>query len=258
MTEDKPLAEPVAKKTAYVTWGPAVAIAFTLVVYFFTQILASIVLLAYAKIRGWDQATITSWTNTTVVQFAYVLLIEAATIGLVWWFVKRLKSSVRAIGLVKPKLRDIGYAFVGFGIYLPSLIVATLLITHFGPHINLDQQQQLGFESANNVRQLALVFMSLVVLPPLAEEILVRGFLYSGLKKKLPLWWAVVITSGIFAIAHLQIGSGAPLLWSAAIDTFILSLVLIYLREKTGSLWASIGLHMIKNLVAFSALFLFK
>jgi len=56
----------------------------------------------------------------------------------------------------------------------------------------------------------------------------------------------------------LQARSGQPLLWVAGIDTFILSLVLIYLREKTDSLYASIGLHMLKNTIAFLGLFVFK
>src|ERR1022692_4140912 len=34
-------------------------------------------------------------------------------------------------------------------------------------------------------------------------------------------------------------------------DTFLLSLVLVYLQEKTGKLWASMGLQMLKNLIAF-------
>jgi len=50
-------------------------------------------------------------------------------------------------------------------------------------------------------------------------------------------------------------GGAAGPLYIAALDTFILSLVLIYLREKTGSLWASITLHAVKNGVAFMALF---
>ncbi len=85
---------------------------------------------------------------------------------------------------------------------------------------------------------------------------MVRGFLYGSLKKQWPKIYAVLCTSALFAIAHLQFGSGAPLLWVAAIDTFILSLVLIYLRDKTGSLAASIMLHMLKNSLAFVALFL--
>jgi membrane protease YdiL (CAAX protease family) len=59
----------------------------------------------------------------------------------------------------------------------------------------------------------------------------------------------------LFAVAHLQFGSGAPLLWIAAIDTFVLSLFLIYLKDKTDSLWAPILLHMLKNFIAFMALF---
>jgi hypothetical protein len=86
---------------------------------------------------------------------------------------------------------------------------------------------------------------------------MVRGFLYSSLKKALPVVWAVVLTSGIFAIAHLSGGGATGPLYIAALDTFVLSLVLIYLREKTGGLWASITLHAIKNGIAFMALFVF-
>jgi membrane protease YdiL (CAAX protease family) len=59
----------------------------------------------------------------------------------------------------------------------------------------------------------------------------------------------------LFGVAHLQFGSGAPLLWVAALDTFTLSIVLCYLREKTGSVWAGVFLHAIKNAIAFVALF---
>jgi membrane protease YdiL (CAAX protease family) len=71
----------------------------------------------------------------------------------------------------------------------------------------------------------------------------------------MPVLSAALLTSAIFAAAHLpEGGSGGPL-YIAAIDTFILSLVLIYLRIKTGNLWASITLHALKNGVAFVALF---
>ncbi|HVX57224.1 MAG TPA: CPBP family intramembrane glutamic endopeptidase, partial [Candidatus Saccharimonadales bacterium] len=102
---------------------------------------------------------------------------------------------------------------------------------------------------------MTLTFISLVVLPPLAEEIMVRGFLYSSLKKALPTIWAVLITSGLFAAAHLPEGGASGPLYIGAIDTFVLSLVLIYLREQTGNLWASITLHACKNGFAFVTLF---
>jgi membrane protease YdiL (CAAX protease family) len=59
------------------------------------------------------------------------------------------------------------------------------------------------------------------------------------------------MTSFIFGAAHLELGSGSPLVWGAAIDTFLLSVVLVYLREKTGALYAGMLVHMLNNLIAF-------
>jgi membrane protease YdiL (CAAX protease family) len=120
----------------------------------------------------------------------------------------------------------------------------------------VEQSQELGFNPVGTV-ELILTFISLVILPPLVEELLMRGYLYTSLKKKLSKIAAALVTSVIFAAAHLQFGSGAPLLWVAAIDTFVLSLFLVSLREKTGGLWASMTLHATKNLIAFMSLFIF-
>jgi membrane protease YdiL (CAAX protease family) len=85
-----------------------------------------------------------------------------------------------------------------------------------------------------------------------------RGFLFTSLLKPAAVHLRRDLSPVVlFAAAHLQIGSGAPLLWTAAIDTFILSLVLCYLRYKTGSLWPGIFLHMLKNLLAFLVIFVF-
>ena len=83
-----------------------------------------------------------------------------------------------------------------------------------------------------------------------------RGFLYTGLRQWLPKVLAALVVSGLFGAAHLaEGGDGAPL-WIGAIDTFTLSLVMVFLREKTGNLWAGITLHTVKNAVAFVFVFL--
>jgi uncharacterized protein len=123
--------------------------------------------------------------------------------------------------------------------------------------LNVDQKQQIGFTGAHGFLPLLVTFLSLAVIPPLVEETVMRGFLFSSLRAKLALRTAVVITSVLFAIGHLQFGSGAPLLWIAALDTLTLSLFLIYLRQKTDSLWASILLHGLKNSLAFIFIFIY-
>lgn len=245
-------------KRGQINWTPLEAISFTLAIYFGAQIIGGLLAYAYPLIRGWSAQQIESWfSNNIYGQFFLVVVIEGLTIWLLYKFLKGRRANFRTIGLNrKPKWLDLGYVLLGFGAYFLLYVVAVNVVKALTPHLNLDQQQQIGFEGARNI-QLFFVFASLVVLPPFIEELLVRGFLYTGLKNKLPMIWAVLITGTLFAVAHLQAGSGVSLLWVAAIDTFILSTVLIYLKEKTGSLWASIGLHMLKNCLAFLSIFVF-
>ena len=137
-----------------------------------------------------------------------------------------------------------------FVLYIVGLVIAKALV----PSLNLEQEQEIGFSTNTQGAALLPVFISLVILPPITEEIVARGFLFGGLRTKLPFAVAATITSVLFAAAHLGEASEG-LLWIAAVDTFILSLVLCYLREKTGSLWPSIGVHALKNGLAFIVLF---
>jgi membrane protease YdiL (CAAX protease family) len=144
---------------------------------------------------------------------------------------------------------------MGLPVYLGIYLVAYAIIKHLVPGLNVNEKQQLGFNNISGAKEMILTFISLVILPPIGEEILFRGFLYSSLKKNLPIVVAVLGTCTIFAIGHLPEGGAAGPLYIAAIDTFVLSLVLIYLREKTGGLWASMTLHGLKNCIAFVALY---
>lgn len=239
-----------------VGWGPVVAVVVTIIIYFLSQFLGSVIVLLVAGFKGLEGEQLTSWLEQTGPQFFYISLVEATTLGVLALFIRHYKASFKTLGLTRPKWLDLAYTFIGFAIYLPILIAVMAAVKTWFPEVNLEQEQQIGFQSAQGLA-LIVVFISLVVLPPVTEEILARGFLYLGLRRKLPVIWAALITSFIFAAAHLQFGSGAPLLWAAAIDTFILSLVLVFLRHKTGRLWAPIGLHMLKNSLAFLALFIF-
>jgi hypothetical protein len=93
-----------------------------------------------------------------------------------------------------------------------------------------------------------------VIIAPIAEEVLFRGYLLGKLKKSVPIWLAILITSLLFGAFHL-VNSG-NYSWNLAIDTFALSIVLCSLRVLTGSIWASILLHMVKNGIAFYLFFI--
>ena len=161
------------------------------------------------------------------------------------------------MGVKRFRWLDIAYGVVGFLIYLGVLMIITSIIKAQAPDV-VNQRQNIGFDRHASGLTLVPIFMSLVVLPPLLEETIFRGFLYSGVRKYFPAVGATLLTSVVFAAAHLLGGETNALLWIAAIDTFLLSLTLCYLREKTGRLWAPMLVHGFKNLLAFSALFIFS
>ncbi|HET7059761.1 MAG TPA: CPBP family intramembrane glutamic endopeptidase [Candidatus Saccharimonadales bacterium] len=240
-----------------VPWNPWLGVLFVVVIYYVAEIVGGLVVSAYPYLHHWSHSRAVDWlTNSTIAQFIYILLAEGVILGALYFFLKGYRSSFKTIGLKRPRWRDAAYGLMAVPAYYLFYLLSVGVVTHFVPGLNVDQSQQIGFTDVQGALALVLTFISLVVLPPLTEEIMVRGFLYSSLKKGLPTLAAVLGTSLIFAAAHLPEGGAAGPLYIAALDTFILSLVLIYLREKTGGLWASITLHAIKNGIAFVSLFI--
>ncbi|WLD58024.1 CPBP family intramembrane metalloprotease [Salinispirillum sp. LH 10-3-1] len=94
-------------------------------------------------------------------------------------------------------------------------------------------------------KHLGLAF-ALIVLAPLIEELIFRGYLFTAWRHtKLGLWGTVILTSLIFTSIHAAQYSGLLLLY-----LFIFSVILGLAREKTGSIWAPIALHVLNNSIA--------
>ncbi|MGE4013413.1 MAG: lysostaphin resistance A-like protein, partial [Alphaproteobacteria bacterium] len=82
--------------------------------------------------------------------------------------------------------------------------------------------------------KLGLIAMAGLVVP-FAEELLFRGVLYTWLRQHLGFIAVAVITSALFAVAHL--------LPSRVIGFFVVGMFAAYLREKSNSIWPSVVLH---------------
>ena len=82
---------------------------------------------------------------------------------------------------------------------------------------------------------------SMIVMAPLVEELGYRGMIFTKLKKHIPVWAAVLISSVLFAIWHRNPGQIAA--------TFFMGILfsLIYLR--TGKLRYAMMLHSMSNLL---------
>lgn len=239
-------------------WSPPLAIVWTVGLFFGAQFVGALIVSLLPLLLGWSTDQTSQWLKgSAVAQFLIIAAIEAAVVVGLWGLLRIKGRNWRFIGVRKPKFGDLLAAVIGFAAYFGIYIVLAVLLRALLPQIDWEQKQQIGFSNTQTGFDLVLVFASLVLLPAIVEELLCRGFLYTALRGKLSFIPAAVATSVIFAVAHLQFGNNAPLLWVAAVDTFVLSMVLVYLREKRGSLVAPILLHMIKNSIAFLLLFVF-
>lgn len=246
-------------ETIKAPWSPLYAIVGSIGIYLGSLWITQIAISTFIQISGWTKEHIAYMFNHTVAaQFWSILTAETATLALLWVAIMRYPRNrwQKGIGLRRPKWRDLGFTILGVVAYIGVYTVVLTAINSFFK-VDANQAQELGFDHVVGTTNLLLTFASLVILPPIVEEIMFRGFLYGGLRSKLHFIPAALITSVIFAVPH-SAESSQGILWIAAIDTFSLSLVLCYLREKTGAVYAGIGLHAIKNAIAFAALYLIR
>jgi membrane protease YdiL (CAAX protease family) len=241
---------PTTGKKAGSFGAPWLVVLTTLAVFVLSQVLAGII--AVGLLTAGHKSTNLDTSNAA--QFIYILLAEALSIGLVYFVIRRRGLDLKAIGLGRrPAWRDLKHALIGFAAFYAILIIAGIIVSLFVPSIN-NEQQDVGFNTISTFSDSILAFAALVFLPPLGEETLVRGYLYSGLRARWKFWPALLLTSVLFGAAHLS-GSDSGLLWSGALDTFLLSGVLVFLREKTGALYAGMLVHALNNVIAFGVHF---
>lgn len=153
------------------------------------------------------------------------------------------KTDKKTLGLIDlPTSLDILLSLLSFFLYV---IVSGLILDLFKnfPWFQANQVQDVGFSRYLVGFDRIFAFISLVILAPIFEELIFRGWLYGKIRKKVSLVPAILIVSILFGVMHGQ--------WNVGVNVFALSLFLCGLREFTGTIYASILLHMIKNGLAF-------
>lgn len=83
------------------------------------------------------------------------------------------------------------------------------------------------------------LFLVGVIVAPLVEEIFFRGFLFQGFRQRYGWVAGLVISSAIFAAAHLDPVSLIP--------TFLLGAVMAYVYHRSNSVWPGVILHFLVN-----------
>lgn len=129
-------------------------------------------------------------------------------------------------------LRRINLPLVGWGLLL--MFALTVLI---GPLIDLLPAPR------QDVGRGWWAVLALVVVAPLFEEWICRGFLFGSLRERFGLWSSALLSALFFAIMHLQPAS--------VLNAFFMGLLFACLYACTGSIWSPILLHAVNNLCAY-------
>lgn len=103
-------------------------------------------------------------------------------------------------------------------------------------------QMMEGVTLLSNPLELFLIFISVVVMAPIVEEIVFRGILFNLLNKRKSTIFAMVVSSLVFGLLHAQ----------TMVPTAIIGFVLCFIYHRTGSIRLVMVGHMVNNLIAFS------
>jgi membrane protease YdiL (CAAX protease family) len=198
---------------------------------------------ALAALTAWYGRSIGQLPDFTGDGAAITLVIAASTpvqILLVVLFVRRQgENPAQYLGLIWPRRGELVFGVVS----LVALVAVANLISWLLGHSLVTPFQSNIYRTALGTAWLLPLWLAIVVITPMGEEILFRGFLFRGwLQSPNDAWPVIVLTSGLWAIIHLQYD------WFVIAQVFAFGLLLGWMRWATGSTILAILLHALINL----------
>jgi membrane protease YdiL (CAAX protease family)/uncharacterized RDD family membrane protein YckC len=174
-------------------------------------------------------------------------LVALNLVGVAFGFASLRDSPVVAPG----RLGLRGFAPSALGIaalaYLAYIVFAAIYAPLFSPEQE-DVTRDLGVDEGGVAAVVAGVLI--VGVAPFSEEVFFRGFMYGGLRRRMPVWAAAGISGLIFGLLHYT----GPDSLAVVPQLAVLGILLAWLYERTGSLWLPIMLHVVNNAIAFAVL----
>jgi len=155
-------------------------------------------------------------------------------------FIPKMKASISSIGT------GIGLAFVlkiGLGIYAAILNTAGLSLAESS---SVTASITESIISINKFYNPYLGFLLVVVLVPFYEEILFRGIFLSACERNMRFVYANILQSVVFALVHQSL--------MLFVFYFAFGMIAGYYRQKSQGLIISTSMHMMNNLIAFTAI----
>jgi len=177
-----------------------------------------------------------------------IVFMQLAGIGLAIWLVKHHRIRWReAFGGLGDPANSIAVPLLVSFLVLPAVLalhfVSKFLLDSVGITESAQQAVQM-VSQASHPAELALQGISVIVLAPIAEELIFRGIIYNTTKQITSRTAAVLLSAMLFAAVHGQ--------WALVLPLMGLSVALVWVYERAGTILAPILLHASFNAVNFA------
>lgn len=169
-----------------------------------------------------------------------------------YWLIKKRKAELGPSYLKKQGFKSdswkmilIGLGTAGFGNVLIGLIMEVL-----GDHALVNNSIDMVTQalSATTPFEMVIQFVLVVIMAPIIEEYLFRGFVFTETKRAFSLAASVVLNGLIFGLYHMNLLQG--------INTFFFGMVLSLVYYYRKNITDAIIVHMVNNLVAVSSMYI--
>lgn len=157
----------------------------------------------------------------------------------------RLSAAILGFRKTRPGRAVLWSLLVMFLFYLVGQTLYFWLIETLDP--TFLPEQDISEEYGRNTIGYIVAIIQVALIVPVLEELFFRGVIHQALEQRLGFRGGAIISSAIFALAHIDPAVYVPI--------FILGFGFALLLHKTRSLWPAIAGHLVVNAVAVTAQF---
>lgn len=215
-------------------WRPASALVTTLIILFVSVYAVPTVLLRLT-VSDRHASELSLWGGST-----YISLLQYCTLGLLVWIASGMGSHRSKVLCLNWPEDGSKIRLLVISAALSALLPLSFIVREFvGPGVSFTNALFQGPPSPLQVFFYVVIY---VILTPLVEEFLFRGFLLSAIQKtRLGFWGGSVLATTLWTALHFTLPAYAIV--TVALSGVILSVALWI----TGSIWTCVIIHAFYN-----------
>ncbi len=217
-------------------WGRWATLGFGLVALLGGQAAA---LLALTWWFGVGIARMPDFSGDGVAVSIVIFVSTPIQVALLWLLADR--ASGNAAEYLAFKMPSRSELWFGLGATVALIVVGDAVSWLFGHFVVTSFQLDI-YRTASAAGWLPLLWLAVVVVTPIGEETLFRGFLFRGwLRNPRDTWPVILLTAFLWSIVHVQYD------WFVIAQVFCFGVLLGWLRWATGSALLTMLLHALIN-----------